>query len=272
MTGPSGRRKWHAPPATPPFPPPFLPDVTLVAVTSVALLQTVRAIELSLEQARFGAVFLIGDQPPPPRTSDRIGWRRVAPIASHAAYSRFMLHELRHHVATSHVLCVQWDGYVLDGRGWDGGFLDYDYIGAPWPQFDDGHVVGNGGFSLRSKRLLDACHALGIDAAPEDVAICRTHRSALEDGFGIRFAPEDVARRFAFERHPCSGAEFGFHGVFNLARLVGPRQMDDIIAHLDPAVLNRREHRELLRFALRRGRLGLARTILRRLRQGAGRR
>ncbi|MGI4948660.1 MAG: DUF5672 family protein [Janthinobacterium lividum] len=249
-----------------------LPDVTLVAVTSVALAQTVRALELSLEQAHFAAALLISDRPPPGGTSDRIGWRQIAPIASHAGYSHFMLHELRHHVATSHVLCVQWDGYVLNGRAWDSRFVDYDYVGAPWLHFPDDHVVGNGGFSLRSRRLLNACHAMGIEEVPEDVAICRTHRCVLEREFAMRFAPADVARRFAFERHPATGDEFGFHGVFNLATLVEPQQMHDIIAHLEPAVLSRREHRELLRFALRRGRLGLARTLLRRLREGAGRR
>ncbi|WP_375381753.1 DUF5672 family protein [uncultured Sphingomonas sp.] len=249
-----------------------LPEVTLVAATSVAMPQTVRAMVLSLEQARFGAAILFCHRPPSVGTPACIVWRQIEPIESHAAYSRFMLHDLRRHVATSHVLCVQWDGYVLDGRRWDPGFLDYDYIGAPWPQFGDGHVVGNGGFSLRSRRLLDACHALGIDESPEDVAICRTHRSTLESRFAIRFAPEDVARRFAFERHASSGDEFGFHGVFNLAGLVDPRQMNDIITDLDPMVLNRLEHRELFRLALRRGNLRLAWKVLRRLRQGADRR
>lgn len=249
-----------------------LPDVTLVAVTSVALPQTIRAMVLSLEQVQFGAAILIGDRPPPVGTDDRIGWRQVPPIASHRSYSHFMLQELRHHVATSHVLCVQWDGYVLDGSRWDPRFLDYDYIGSPWVHFTDGHDVGNGGFSLRSRRLLDACHALGIEDVPEDVAICRTHRDVLERRFDIRFAPVEMARRFAFERYPARGDEFGFHGIFNLVDLVDPRQLTGLIRDLDPAVLNRLEHRELFRGAARRGRVGLALAVLKRIRQGAGRR
>ena len=38
-------------------------------------------------------------------------------------------------------------------------FLDYDFIGAPWPegQEENSLLVGNGGFSLRSKSKLLAC-------------------------------------------------------------------------------------------------------------------
>ncbi len=83
-----------------------------------------------------------------------------------------MLRDLASHVETSHALCIQWDGYVLRGQAWDPAFLTYDYIGAPWPHFSDGHNVGNGGFSLRSRRLLEACRQLPFDGqTAEDVVI-----------------------------------------------------------------------------------------------------
>lgn len=111
---------------------------------------------------------------------------------------------------------MQWDGFVVRPEAWDPGFLDFDYIGAIWPQFDDGAVVGNGGFSLRSKRLLEACQSLDVSSHPEDVTICRTHRVLLEQEFGIRFADPATAARFSYERSNRTGAEFGFHGAFNL--------------------------------------------------------
>ena len=49
---------------------------------------------------------------------------------------------------------------MLDGAAWRPEFLDYDYIGAVWPHVLDKYNVGNGGFSLRSKALLEACRAL----------------------------------------------------------------------------------------------------------------
>lgn len=176
-----------------------------------------------------------------------------------------MLRDLARHVTTSHTLCVQWDGFVLDGGAWDPEFLDHDYIGAPWPHFGDGHNVGNGGFSLRSRRLLEACHDLPFDGMrAEDVMICRRWRPELERR-GHRFAPELVARRFSFERTPPEGNEFGFHGAFNLVRLLRPADARRLFRSLEPHMLARNERREVLGWALRHGRLRLALEMLRRL-------
>jgi hypothetical protein len=236
-----------------------LPQVTLLTVTDVALAATARALTMSQRGVRFGGVLFLSPVPPP-RETPAI-WRQIPPLGSRRAYSRFMLHDLAAHIATSHALCVQWDGYVLNAAAWDPAFLDYDYIGAPWPQFADGMIVGNGGFSLRSRRLVEACAVLPVPDEPEDVAICRTHRQRLE-AQGLRFAPEKVARRFAFERTAPTGQEFGFHGAFNM---VGA-DLSALFAALEPGLLNRREHRQTLYAALRRGDWRLAATIWRRLR------
>ena len=140
---------------------PSLPSVSLVAVTSVALDATVDALRASMDQVDFGQVLLLSDMPPQTSTDPRIEWRRIERLGSSADYSRFMLRELGDHIATDHALCVQWDGFVLDGAAWDPAFLDYDYIGAVWPHFDDSHNVGNGGFSLRSRKLLEASRQIG---------------------------------------------------------------------------------------------------------------
>jgi len=246
-----------------------LPDVTLLAVTDVALSATARALDLSQRRLRFGQTLFLSNRPPPPNTAAE--WRPIPPIGSRAEYSRFMLRDLAAHVATPHVLCVQWDGYVLDPDRWDSAFLDYDYIGAPWPHFADGMRVGNGGFSLRSRRLVEACADLPITNEPEDVAICRTHRPMLEKRFGLRFAPEEVARRFAYERMTPTGNEFGFHGALNMVGLVSSRELRSLLRKLEPSLLNRREHRELLYSALRRLDLGLAGIIWQRLRHAQSR-
>jgi len=137
-----------------------LTNVTLVAATSVARAATLRAMRLSMEQVRFGAAVFLCDEPPEDGQATGIEWRAISPLRSRADYSRFMLHEMADHVATDFALVVQWDGYVLDSAGWRDEFLEYDYIGAPWPQFDDGRRVGNGGFSLRSSQLLRVCATL----------------------------------------------------------------------------------------------------------------
>jgi hypothetical protein len=243
---------------------PKLSDVTLVAATSVALPATIRAIRASLAEAEFGQVLLFSDKRPD-NLEDPISWRQIQPLASRLDYSRFMLRGLAEHVVTSHALCIQWDGYVLNGRAWQRHFLEFDYIGAPWPHFSDGYNVGNGGFSLRSKRLLEACTKLPLsDGKLEDILICRVRRPELE-AEGIRFAPERTARHFSYERMPPIGDEFGFHGAFNLVRLLSRGEAAELFSSLEPQLLARNERWELLRWAVARGRLGLAKSMLARL-------
>lgn len=148
---------------------------------------------------------------------------RIKPLLSTSDYSRFILKDLGTWIVTSHCLVVQWDGFILDACAWDPEFLEFDYIGAPWPQFQDGYDVGNGGFSLRSRRLLTACANPGFidDGQAEDVVIARLNRPWLEKEYGIRFGDRSTARRFSFERSSQSERTFGFHGVFNMPRAVG---------------------------------------------------
>lgn len=254
-------------PVSPSAAPVLLDDVTLVAVTCVALPATVLALTKSMAQARFGRVLLLSDSRPHaldlPGGRD-IEWRQIAAIRSRGTYSRFMLDHLAPHIETSFALIVQWDGYVIDGGAWRGEFLDYDYIGAPWPHFDNGWTVGNGGFSLRSKRLLEACRNLPLrDGEAEDVAICRTARPRLEREHGVRFASEAVARCFAYERTPKQGHEFGFHGVFNMIQDMPRADFTAVLASLEPRLLARRESGEILRIALRAGHLPTVAQALR---------
>lgn len=233
-------------------------------MTSVALSATVQALEKSFAKADFAEVLLLSDWPPQ-KADPLIEWRQIKRLGSRADYSHFMLRDLAQHIRTSHALCVQWDGFVLDGDAWDPAFLDYDYIGAVWPHFTDSHNVGNGGFSLRSRRLLDACLDLTIDGAvAEDVTISRACRPELE-GKGIRFAPEAIARRFSYERTPPLGGEFGFHGAFNLVRYLATGEAVQLFRSLEPNVLAKSEHYELFRWAVSRGRMPLAMAMLGRL-------
>jgi hypothetical protein len=244
---------------------PALPDVTLVAVTSVALGPTLAALEQSMLQARFAKVLLLSDRRPAEVVHPLIEWRRISPLRSRLDYSRFMLRELGSHVATSHALCIQWDGYVLRGQAWHPAFLAYDYIGAVWPHFSDGHNVGNGGFSLRSRHLLEACRQLPFDGeSAEDVVIGRLCRDRLE-AQGLKFAPEAVARSFAYERASPTGDEFGFHGAFNLVHYVAPEAADRLFAKLEDGMLAPNERWQLLRWAVSQRRFKLARNMLARI-------
>lgn len=150
--------------------------------------------------------------------------------------SRDCIERLHMRFDTDYVLVIHGDGFPLR-KGLDAFVGEYDYIGAPWgpaswytrmafpyPRFS----VGNGGFSLRSKRLCERvswyfrrkyklipyCYAL-----VEDVFYCRVlPRLEPEICRNMAYAPPDVAGRFAFETnrefYPKDGdMPFGFHSA-----------------------------------------------------------
>ena len=150
----------------------------------------------------------------------------ISEIQSLEDYNRIVFFELPKHLKTSHALMIQYDGYVLSGDRFSENFLSYDYIGAPWPHYQS-HNVGNGGFSMRSKVLVDSIQNLLLPSdlsEPEDLVICRYLRSRLEDKLGLKFAPESIAETFAYELRRTELGTFGFHGVFHLPEVM----QDDI--------------------------------------------
>lgn len=210
-----------------------LPTVTLCAAASVNVRATVAALSASLDQVEFAECLLFTHQELA-QIDHRIRVVRIERLGSARAYSEFLLRNLVNHIHTSHCLIAQWDGFVIDAGQWDEAFLRYDYIGAPWPQFHDGNDVGNGGFSLRSRKLLVACRDPCFRVQhPEDVAIGRTNRSLLEIEHGISFPDRAVAERFSFERGVPAAPSFGFHGIFNMIPILGAERFWGIYSTLD---------------------------------------
>jgi tetratricopeptide (TPR) repeat protein len=204
-----------------------LPGVTLCCVDTRNHALALRALAQSREGIRFARTLFITDAlPPGVTTPDGTEIVRIPTIETREAYSEFVLKSLRSHIATAHVLLVQWDGYVVNPAAWDRAFIDCDYIGAKWFWFDDGMRVGNGGFSLRSRKLLDALQDPRIALVEaEDTTIGRSFRPLLERDYGIRFADEALADRFSFEAAYPIGMPFGFHGLFNFCRTVPPAEI-----------------------------------------------
>lgn len=218
----------------------FVPDTTLLCVDCQYPHLAARALRLSLEQCSYRSVKLLTDDTANASNLDsRIEIVRIPRIRSAAEYSHFVLKELVHHLDTDFVQIVQWDGYVVNAGGWSDSFQDYDYVGARWFSREEGRNVGNGGFSLRSLRLLHALQDPEILAeGPEDEIICITHRALLEAEYGIRFAPSSVADRYAFEGTPPTFAEFGFHRVFNFAYLYDAVSLAEMLNIFPEAVLH----------------------------------
>jgi hypothetical protein len=160
---------------------------------------------------------------------------RINPIHSAADYSHFMLNIVPHCVDADATLVIQWDGMPCNVRQWTDEFLNYDYIGAPWGNRDPSLAVGNGGFSLRSRKLMHTLAQLKLRCDPslpeseaEDIVICHHHREDILRA-GCQFAPLELAQLFSYENER-TGETFGFHGIFNF-----PEQLpeSDLIEHAE---------------------------------------
>lgn len=124
------------------------------------------------------------------------------------------------YVTTSHALIVHLDGYILRPDLWDPAWLKLDYIGAPWPAALNPDRVGNGGFCLKSRRLMNLVAtspyprgSQGDTPLPGDVLVCSYYRKSLEEQ-GMKFATVQQAAKFSVEVPVAETPTetFGFHG------------------------------------------------------------
>ena len=191
-----------------------LPNVTLVAVTSVKVDATVKAMKYSMRGIDFGDAVFISDKKPR-ILPKKIRFAQIDKLDSIDKFNYDMIYELYKYINTSHIMLVHYDGFVVNPDSWRDEFLDYDYIGAPWPiPSEDDHItfrdpdgnlirVGNS-VGIRSKKLLYAPTKLGLPWQSfygnyhEDGFLCVHHHKELEQD-GCKFAPIEVARYFSHE-------------------------------------------------------------------------
>jgi hypothetical protein len=210
-----------------------LSDVTICAADCVNTGLAARSLHQSMDLCTFADAILFTNVP----AAGAFRTVQIEQLGSRADYSRFVLKDLPRLIETPFVLITQWDGYVLEPNAWRSEFRQYDYIGAKWFWHSDGLRVGNGGFSLRSRRLMRALSAPEftlIPDIPEDTIICRAYRPRLELEYGIRFAPEEVADMFSYERSTPALPTFGFHGFFNMWRHVDEAEMIEMADNFKP--------------------------------------
>jgi hypothetical protein len=203
-------------------------DVTLVAIDGTTRSEATEAtLATASAQMTFGRVLFLSPVKPnaTPDLYERGEWIAIPPLTL-KGYNQFCLAELHKYIDTTHCLTMQSDSRIVNALAWDDRWLEYDYIGAPWPPGHSGteYRVGNSGFCLRSKRLLHATVSLPNDSyvwrgktkpsSRDDVITCVMYRPQLES-LGLRFAPVEVAARFSFEtptpEAPALNGQFGTH-------------------------------------------------------------
>ena len=174
-----------------------IPNVTLIALTSVDWEGHKAALDKSCEGIEFGGVKLVWD----------------AKIKNIDDWNKAIVYDLWKYVDTDYALLIHSDGYVINPQLWNPEWLNYDYIGAPWPlptddfsyRDDRGELVRVGNsVSLRSRTLLTLPTELGLEwksyygNTNEDGFFTCHHRSLFEK-MGMRYAPLEVAVHFSKE-------------------------------------------------------------------------
>lgn len=193
-----------------------LPRVTLIAMTGIGYKtqEHIEAIKKSCERIKFGEVKLI----------------QLGQITDIDSWNKAIIYELPKYVETDYCILIHHDGYIINPELWNDQWLEYDYIGAPFPLPRDSYSykdqrgniqrVGNS-VSLRSKRLLELAPSLGLEwrafhgFTNEDGFICVNYRHVYEE-HGMKFAPLEVAKYFSKEHEIPENKNiktFAFHQV-----------------------------------------------------------
>ena len=151
-----------------------------------------------------------------------IDYYKINNIKSIGDYNKFCIKFGYIWPDNSNALFCQNDGFALNASKWRDEFMEYDYIGSPWGTDRPYHKrVGNGGFSLRSSKLLKlVTEIIPPMEYPEDLLICDIYHDQLANK-GIKFAPVEVAMHFSYDtdivpqRNFGMDNTFGFHGWGN---------------------------------------------------------
>ena len=117
------------------------------------------------------------------------------------------------------ILLFQHDSVIFKNNIMD--FVQYDYVGAPWPFQEHG---GNGGLSLRGKMAMwyiVSKHKYESSMGHEDVFFCNIMH---EDEMNL--APREICSQFSCETEYVEGT-FGCHAI---EKYLNPLQVETLMA------------------------------------------
>jgi hypothetical protein len=206
-----------------------LDNVTLIAVATKQVEETLKALEYSANGIEFCTIKLVSNYCPSDIPSNII-WEQIDGFDTINDWCYYIFYNLWKHVDTEYCILIHADGFIVNPSAWKDSFLEYDYIGSPFaiPVEDEIHYkdiageiirVGNS-VSLRSRRLLKLPSDLNLawekfdGKYNEDVQVCIGYRHHFLNS-GIKYAPFEVAKYFGRESEmdEIRGIEpFLFHG------------------------------------------------------------
>jgi hypothetical protein len=146
------------------------------------------------------------------------------------AWNKAIIYDLWKYIDTDYAILIHADGGIIHPELWNPDWLNYDYIGAPWPlptddysyRTPDGEIirVGNS-VSLRSKKIMELPTKKNLEwrsfygNTNEDGYLCCHFRRFLQQ-CGMKFAPLSVAKYFSKEHEIPENKDiipFAFHSL-----------------------------------------------------------
>lgn len=121
-----------------------LPQITLLIADDINPSTAKNVLSICQRGIEFGAVKLL-------TSHDIEGAIKIPALNTLIDYSVFMLTRAHEFVETEYCLTVQRDGFIINPESWKDEWLRLDYVAPIFMQYD---VVGSGGFSLRTKRMM----------------------------------------------------------------------------------------------------------------------
>lgn len=226
-------------------------DISITCIDALNYTNTLKALDHTLNtfkktKINISRVYWFSDIDLPNKIDTEVKWIRIDRFKKYTnEYNYITLKLIPLNVIDEYNLIIHPDGFAVNSESWDDAFLEYDYIGARW----NNNIIGNGGFCLRSRKLYNALLDLNVPAftsdynqdiinntenyvidsfgdkvIPEDNIICKIYRNQLENSYGIKFAPLELADKFSIEHHlssPWLGKSFGFHGKHGVSNYYG---------------------------------------------------
>jgi hypothetical protein len=217
--------------------------ISITIVETKNIQGAVTAVRSTLANTPATSVYWVSNQPCPVDFGVPTHWLRIRDYQQQTEqfnqwYSWIMFRLLPAATNSDYNIIVQSDGYAVNSQAWTDEFLEYDYIGAPWLWWGPpNEQVGNGGFSGRSRRLYDALiewrpgytkqhwpnldskyyDPMGKQGMMEDNLLAGPYRQYMEQHYGLRWAPTDLAHRWSIEcsesySSPWFKQSLGFHG------------------------------------------------------------
>ena len=174
-----------------------LPNLTLILVSGLGYRteENIFALKYSQKGIKFGETKYI----------------QLDSIKGINEWSRAIIYDLPKYIDTEFCLLVHENGFVVNPESWNPEWLNYDFIGSPWPlpndpisyKDEEGNIVRVGNsVSIRSKKLLNLIATREwksyYGGYNEDGFITCHNRKWLESQ-GCKFAPLEVAKWFGRE-------------------------------------------------------------------------